>query len=199
MADLSPAAAEAITWRWYLHSIPEPGSAGKKPTSSSVADRLAGFGVEAHRDIAGKEWWGATSRISGPLTDQSFEVKDLFDLAGYRLVVAILECLRDQARGRPFAGLERPVGAAARRVLARPAPVETVLASAAIFTFIWTWDGFFGPLVYLSDARIHRVVGTEDIHRRQRHVELGRRPRHVVPRTRTSTPAVPLLSRPPGR
>ena len=25
------------------------------------------------------------------------------------------------------------------------------LATTAIFTFIWTWDDFFGPLVYLSD------------------------------------------------
>lgn len=25
------------------------------------------------------------------------------------------------------------------------------LATAAIFTFIWTWDDFFGPLVYLND------------------------------------------------
>ena len=28
-----------------------------------------------------------------------------------------------------------------------------VLATAAIFTFIFTWDDFFGPLVYLSDIR----------------------------------------------
>ena len=27
-----------------------------------------------------------------------------------------------------------------------------VLATAAIFTFIWTWDDFFGPLIYLSSA-----------------------------------------------
>jgi multiple sugar transport system permease protein len=33
-------------------------------------------------------------------------------------------------------------------------PLSTpVLATAAIFTFIWTWDDFFGPLVYLSDIR----------------------------------------------
>ena len=25
------------------------------------------------------------------------------------------------------------------------------LATAAIFTFIWTWDDFFGPLIYLND------------------------------------------------
>jgi multiple sugar transport system permease protein len=28
-----------------------------------------------------------------------------------------------------------------------------VLATAAIFTFLWTWDDFFGPLIYLSDMR----------------------------------------------
>ena len=27
-----------------------------------------------------------------------------------------------------------------------------VLATAAIFSFIWTWDDFFGPLIYLSDT-----------------------------------------------
>jgi len=31
-------------------------------------------------------------------------------------------------------------------------PLSTpVLATAAIFTFLWTWDDFFGPLIYLSD------------------------------------------------
>jgi len=32
-----------------------------------------------------------------------------------------------------------------------------VLATAAIFTFIWTWDDFFGPLIYLSDTRTYTV------------------------------------------
>jgi multiple sugar transport system permease protein len=32
-----------------------------------------------------------------------------------------------------------------------------VLATAAIFTFIWTWDDFFGPLIYLSDIRSYTV------------------------------------------
>ncbi|MBZ9938820.1 carbohydrate ABC transporter permease [Mesorhizobium sp. BR1-1-16] len=32
-----------------------------------------------------------------------------------------------------------------------------VLATAAIFTFIWTWDDFFGPLIYLSDIRTYTV------------------------------------------
>jgi multiple sugar transport system permease protein len=33
-----------------------------------------------------------------------------------------------------------------------------VMATAAIFTFIWTWDDFFGPLVYLSDIRKYTVA-----------------------------------------
>ena len=28
-------------------------------------------------------------------------------------------------------------------------------ATAAIFTFIWTWDDFFGPLIYLSDKNLY--------------------------------------------
>jgi multiple sugar transport system permease protein len=28
-----------------------------------------------------------------------------------------------------------------------------VMGTAAIFSFIWTWDDFFGPLIYLNDAR----------------------------------------------
>ena len=33
--------------------------------------------------------------------------------------------------------------------LAKPA-----LATAAIFSFMWTWNDFFGPLIYLSDRRL---------------------------------------------
>ena len=32
-----------------------------------------------------------------------------------------------------------------------------VLATAAIFSFIWTWDDFFGPLIYLNDAANYTV------------------------------------------
>lgn len=32
-----------------------------------------------------------------------------------------------------------------------------VIATAAIFTFIWTWDDFFGPLIYLTDMRDYTV------------------------------------------
>ena len=31
------------------------------------------------------------------------------------------------------------------------------LATAAIFTFIWTWDDFFGPLIYLNDSSQYTV------------------------------------------
>jgi multiple sugar transport system permease protein len=38
-------------------------------------------------------------------------------------------------------------------------PLSTpVLATAAIFTFIWTWDDFLGPLVYLGDIRTYTVT-----------------------------------------
>ena len=38
-------------------------------------------------------------------------------------------------------------------------PLSTpVLATAAIFTFIFSWDDFFGPLVYLSDVHKYTVA-----------------------------------------
>ena len=33
-----------------------------------------------------------------------------------------------------------------------------VLATAGIFTFIWTWDDFFGPLIYLNDMNSYTVT-----------------------------------------
>ena len=37
-------------------------------------------------------------------------------------------------------------------------PLSTpVLATAAIFSFIWTWDDFFGPLIYLNDMQNYTV------------------------------------------
>jgi multiple sugar transport system permease protein len=33
-----------------------------------------------------------------------------------------------------------------------------VLATVAIFTFIWTWDDFFGPLIYLSEMQTYTVM-----------------------------------------
>ncbi len=32
-----------------------------------------------------------------------------------------------------------------------------VLATAAIFSFIWTWDDFFGPLIYLNDMNSYTI------------------------------------------
>ncbi len=32
-----------------------------------------------------------------------------------------------------------------------------VLATAAIFSFIWTWEDFFGPLLYISDMKMYTV------------------------------------------
>jgi multiple sugar transport system permease protein len=32
-----------------------------------------------------------------------------------------------------------------------------VLATAAIFSFIWTYDDFLGPLIYLNDMRQYTV------------------------------------------
>ncbi len=32
-----------------------------------------------------------------------------------------------------------------------------VLATAAIFSFIWTWEDFFGPLIYVSDMSLYTV------------------------------------------
>jgi multiple sugar transport system permease protein len=38
-------------------------------------------------------------------------------------------------------------------------PLSTpVLATAAIFTFIWTWDDFFGPLIYLNRMSDYTVM-----------------------------------------
>lgn len=34
---------------------------------------------------------------------------------------------------------------------------KPVLATAAIFSFIWTWDDFFGPLIYLSETPTYTV------------------------------------------
>jgi len=38
-------------------------------------------------------------------------------------------------------------------------PLSTpVLATAAIFTFIWTWDDFFAPLIYLNEMKQYTVM-----------------------------------------
>jgi multiple sugar transport system permease protein len=32
-----------------------------------------------------------------------------------------------------------------------------VMATVAVFTFIWTWDDFFAPLIYLNDMKSYTV------------------------------------------
>jgi multiple sugar transport system permease protein len=32
-----------------------------------------------------------------------------------------------------------------------------VMATAAIFSFLWTWEDFFGPLIYLNDMKSYTV------------------------------------------
>ena len=46
-------------------------------------------------------------------------------------------------------------------------PLSTpVLATAAIFSFIWTYDDFLGPLIYLNDMRdLHRAAGAARLRR----------------------------------
>jgi multiple sugar transport system permease protein len=34
---------------------------------------------------------------------------------------------------------------------------KPVLATAAIFSFLWTWNDFFGPLIYLNDIELYTV------------------------------------------
>lgn len=66
-----------------------------------------------------------------------------------------------------FRGIPKELDEAARMDGASPwriywkiiLPLSTpVLATAAIFTFIWTWDDFFGPLIYLSELRDYTVM-----------------------------------------
>lgn len=66
-----------------------------------------------------------------------------------------------------FRGIPRELDEAARMDGAGPwriywkimLPLSTpVLATAAIFTFIWTWDDFFGPLIYLSRLGDYTVM-----------------------------------------
>ena len=65
-----------------------------------------------------------------------------------------------------FRGLPRELDEAARMDGCGPwriywriiLPLSTpVLATAAIFSFIWTWDDFLGPLIYLNDIQDYTV------------------------------------------
>ena len=39
-----------------------------------------------------------------------------------------------------------------------PQAKRAEIATAAIFTFIFTWDDFFGPLIYLNDIKTYTVA-----------------------------------------
>ena len=54
------------------------------------------------------------------------------------------------------------------------------LITSTIFSFYWTWEDFFGPLLYLSDPKnVSGVAGAEELRRCYRCDELGRDLRHV--------------------
>jgi len=36
--------------------------------------------------------------------------------------------------------------------------IKPALVTVGLFAFMWTWDDFLGPLVYLNDARLHTVT-----------------------------------------
>ena len=56
-----------------------------------------------------------------------------------------------------------------------------MLTTAAIFTFIWTWDDFFAPLIYLNDMKqLHRAARPPHLRRLDRRERLRRPLRHVV-------------------
>jgi multiple sugar transport system permease protein len=35
--------------------------------------------------------------------------------------------------------------------------IQPAIITAAIFSFYWTWDDFFAPLIYLSDPRLYTI------------------------------------------
>ena len=75
-----------------------------------------------------------------------------------------------------------------------------VLATAAIFTFIFTWDDFFGPLIYLNDMRTYTVpLALRTFVDSSAGVELGRALRHVDPVAGADLRALPLLPALPHR
>ena len=74
------------------------------------------------------------------------------------------------------------------------------LATAAIFTFIWTWDDFFGPLVYLNDmAQLHGAARPAQLRRFDRQVGLGRAVRHVGADAAAGLRVLPVLPAPADR
>ena len=75
-----------------------------------------------------------------------------------------------------------------------------VLATAAIFTFIWTWDDFFGPLIYLNDMSTYTVAARPaHLRRLHRQVGLGRAVRHVGRDAAAGLRLLPVLPAPADR
>ena len=78
-------------------------------------------------------------------------------------------------------------------------PLSTpVLATAAIFSFIWTYDDFLGPLIYLNDMRTYTVplalrAFVDSLRRR---VALRRALRHVGALARPGLRRLPRLPAP---
>lgn len=69
-----------------------------------------------------------------------------------------------------------------------------VLATAAIFSFIWTWEDFFGPLIYLSDMKKYTVqLGLQVLRGLKRRLGLERVVRHVDALAGPAVPDLPVL------
>ena len=63
-------------------------------------------------------------------------------------------------RGMPASCTRRPGSTAADTSGCSPGcdpAVVPALATTAIFTFIWSWSDFFGPLIYLTDPNSYTV------------------------------------------
>ena len=75
-----------------------------------------------------------------------------------------------------------------------------VLATAAIFSFIWTWDDFFGPLIYLNDIKTYTVpLALRTFVDSTAESNWGGAVRHVDPVAGADLPPLPLLPAPPHR
>jgi ABC-type glycerol-3-phosphate transport system permease component len=79
--------------------------------------------------------------------------------------------------------------------LSRPA-----LVTAAIFSFIWTWNDFFTQIVYLNDlSPLHRAGGAAAVPGLDRPVGDRADVRHVRPVAAADLPVLPGLPAPADR
>ena len=80
-------------------------------------------------------------------------------------------------------------------------PLSTpVLATAAIFSFIWTWDDFFGPLIYLNDMQNFTVqLGLRSFVDSIERIRLGRPVRDVDAVAGPGVLLLPVLPAPADR